>query len=97
MDIVAIPLHFSIYTSLGHPFNYGKAEFGKDLVDTDRKWMLQFANGDQGLFYHLLENKLINENRIKSNEGGLAGVIEGLKLLEEGKVSSSSNVQQRPL
>jgi len=84
-----ISFYYSIYTCLGHPFNYGKAEFSKELVETDRKWMLQFTNGDQGLFYHLLNNKLISGNRIKPLDGGLGGVIEGLKLLEEGKVSHS--------
>lgn len=48
--------------------------------------MLQFTSGDQGLFYHLLQNKLITGNRIKTLPGGLDGIIEGLKLLEEGKV-----------
>lgn len=81
----------SIYTSLGHPFTYGKAEFGKDIVEPDRQWMLQFTSGDKGLFYHLLENKLISGNRIKTLSGGLDGVIEGLKLLEEGKVCAFYN------
>lgn len=57
------------------------------MVEKDREWMLQFTSGDKGLFYHLFENKLISGNRIKNLEGGLEGVIEGLKQLEEGKVS----------
>jgi hypothetical protein len=80
----------SIYTSLGHTFKYGKAEFGKEVVDPDRKWMLQFTSGDQGLFYHLLHNKLISGNRIKVLDGGFNGIIEGLSLLEEGKVRTRS-------
>ena len=76
----------SIYTCLGHPFSYGKAAFDEKTVETDRAWMLQFTTGDQGLFYHLLDSKLVQGNKIKTLPGGLAGIIDGLKLLEEGKV-----------
>jgi hypothetical protein len=71
---------------LGHPFNYGPAKFEKELVETDREWMLQFTSGDKGLFYHLLANKLVSGNRIKTLDGGIGGIVDGLKMLEEGKV-----------
>lgn len=59
--------------------------------------MLQFANGKEGLFYHLLSNKLISGNRIKTLEGGLGGIIDGLKLLEEGKVSLAVTLPESSL
>lgn len=84
----------SIYTCLGHPFNYGKAAFDKKAVETDRAWMLQFTTGDQGLFYHLLDSNVVQGNRIKTLPGGLAGIIDGLKLLEEGKVRVMCEVRK---
>ncbi|EPQ30442.1 uncharacterized protein PFL1_01968 [Pseudozyma flocculosa PF-1] len=80
--------HILAYTCLGRPFTYGKAEFGQDIVDKDSAFIKQWLNGDQGLFHHLFKNKRITGNKIKHMEGGLHAVTEGLKYLQEGKVSA---------
>lgn len=82
-------IHTLIYTCLGHPFAYGRAEFKEEQVHADRDFMIKFANGNQGIFYHLLKNKLVNGNRIKVfGQGKLDGISEGLDLLEKGQVSA---------
>lgn len=55
-------------------------------MQTDREFILPFTRGDQGILSRLLAAKLISGNRIKSQQGGLDGVLNGLKELEEGKV-----------
>ncbi|KAN0064811.1 Zinc-binding oxidoreductase alcohol dehydrogenase [Thecaphora frezii] len=79
--------HILAYTCLGRPFSYGKAEFGKEIVEKDSAFIKKWLNGDQGVFYHLFKNKLISGNKIKHLEGGLRAIPEGLKYLQEGKVS----------
>jgi NADPH:quinone reductase-like Zn-dependent oxidoreductase len=81
-------IHTLAYTCLGHPFAYGRAEFKEEQVHTDRDFIVKFANGNQGIFYHLLKNKLITGNRIKVfGQGNLDGILEGLEQLEKGQVS----------
>lgn len=54
----------------------------------DRQFIEQFASGSEGLLHHLLETNQISGNRIKAASSGLEGTLEGLKLLESGKVST---------
>lgn len=84
VDIV----HTLIYTALGRPFSYGKAEFPQEKVDTDSAFLKQWLNGDQGHLYTLLKQGLVKGNKIKSMSGGLKGVPEGLQYLQDGKVSA---------
>lgn len=81
-------IHTLAYTCLGKPFSYGRAEFKEEQVQADRDFIIKFANGNQGIFYNLLKNKLITGNRIKVfGQGKLDGILEGLDQLEKGQVS----------
>lgn len=81
-------IHTLAYTALGRPFNYGKAIFDEQRVTADSTLMKEWLNGDQGHFYTLLQKGLVRGNRIKEMPGGLEKVTEGLKYLQDGKVSA---------
>lgn len=81
-------IHTLAYTALGRPFNYGKAEFDKERVTADSNKMKEWLNGDKGHFYTLFKQGLLRGNRIKEMQGGLQGIPEGLKYLQDGKVSA---------
>lgn len=81
-------IHTLAYTALGRPFNYGKAVFDEAQVTKDSNFMKQWLNGDQGHFYKLLQKGLLRGNRVKEMSGGLEGIPEGLKYVQEGKASA---------
>ena len=75
-----------MFTSFGEKFFYGPMEFPPNKQDED------FATE----FYEVAE-KLLSEGKIKPHpslvrEGGLEGVLEGLKDLKEKKVSGAKLV-----
>jgi len=75
----------SAYALLGKPFNYGPAEFKEDFVKSENKKLQPFTSG--GILRHLLRNELIKGNKMKKMDGGLESVPQGMKYMEEGKVS----------
>ena len=81
-------IHTLAYTALGRPFTYGKTTFGEEQVTADSNKMKEWLNGDKGHFYTLLQKGLVRGNKIKEMSGGLSGIPEGLKYLQDGKVSA---------
>ncbi|SNX84284.1 related to toxD gene [Melanopsichium pennsylvanicum] len=81
-------IHTLAYTALGRPFNYGKAVYDQERVSADSTLMKQWLNGDKGHFYTLFKQGLVKGNRIKEMHGGLEAIADGLKYLQEGKVSA---------
>ncbi|SPO25308.1 related to toxD gene [Ustilago trichophora] len=81
-------IHTLAYTALGRPFSYGKAVYDHQRVTADSNLMKQWLNGDQGLFYTLFKNGLVRGNKIKQMSGGLEAIPQGLKYLQDGKVSA---------
>lgn len=81
-------IHTLAYTALGRPFNYGRAVYDEDRVTADSALMKEWLNGDEGHFYHLFQKGLLRGNRIKEMSGGLEGIPEGLKYVQEGKASA---------
>jgi hypothetical protein len=76
---------YSAYALLGKPFNYGPAEFKEDFVKSENEKLQPFTSG--GILRHLLRNELIKGNKMKKMDGGLESVPQGMKYMEEGKVS----------
>ncbi|GAC94107.1 potential zinc-binding dehydrogenase [Pseudozyma hubeiensis SY62] len=81
-------IHTLVYTALGHPFNYGRATYDEDRVTADSNLMKEWLNGTQGHFYTLFKQGLLRGNRVKEMSGGLEGIPEGFKYLQEGKASA---------
>ena len=81
-------IHTLAYTALGRKFNYGPAVFDEERVTADSNKMKEWLNGDQGHFYTLFKQGLLKGNKIKEMEGGLEGIPEGMKYMQEGKVSA---------
>ncbi|ETS64856.1 hypothetical protein PaG_00825 [Moesziomyces aphidis] len=82
-------IHTLAYTALGRPFTYGKAAvFDQDRVSADAALMKEWLNGDKGHFYSLLQRGILRGNKIKKMDGGLDSINEGLKYLQDGKVSA---------
>ncbi|KAJ1029198.1 hypothetical protein NDA18_002825 [Ustilago nuda] len=81
-------IHTLAYTALGRPFSYGKAVFDEQCVTADSNLMKEWLNGDHGHFYTLFSKALVRGNRIKEMSGGLNRITEGLKYLQDGKVSA---------
>ncbi|PWZ02354.1 GroES-like protein [Testicularia cyperi] len=81
-------IHTLVYTALGHPFSYGKAEFPQSVVEADAKSMAEWLNGDAGHFHTLFSKGLITGNKIKKMDGGIEKITEGLQYLQDGKVSA---------
>ncbi|EST05610.1 Alcohol dehydrogenase, C-terminal [Kalmanozyma brasiliensis GHG001] len=81
-------IHTLAYTALGRPFNYGKAVYDQATVEADSKKMQEWLNGDKGHFYTLFKQGLLKGNRTKEMQGGLEGINEGMKYLQEGKASA---------
>ncbi|KAJ9479196.1 putative zinc-binding dehydrogenase [Pseudozyma hubeiensis] len=81
-------IHTLAYTALGRPFNYGRATYDQDRVTADSNLMKEWLNGTQGHFYTLFKQGLLRGNRVKEMSGGLEGIPEGLKYLQEGKASA---------
>ncbi len=50
--------------------------------------MKEWLNGDKGHFYSLLQRGILRGNKIKKMDGGLDSINEGLKYLQDGKVSA---------
>lgn len=81
-------IHTLAYTALGRPFSYGKAVFDQERVTADSNLIKEWLNGDQGLFHTLFQRGLVRGNKIKEMSGGLEAIPEGLKYLQDGKVSA---------
>ncbi|KAL1952597.1 hypothetical protein VTO42DRAFT_4704 [Malbranchea cinnamomea] len=81
------------YTALGEAFQFGDIHL--PVIPEDRDFAEKFS---------LLTEKLLAEGKIKVhkpkiNEGGLKGVLDGLQLMREGKVSGEKlvyNVEETP-
>lgn len=87
-------IHTLVYTALGRPFSYGRAVYDQDRVTADSELMKEWLNGNQGHFYHLFKQGLLRGNRIKEMPGGLEGIPEGLKYVQEGKASAEKLVHR---
>lgn len=81
-------IHTLAYTALGRPFNYGRATYDQDRVTADANLMKEWLNGKQGHFYQLFQQGLLRGNRVKEMPAGLQGIPEGMKYLQDGKVSA---------
>ena len=75
---------------MGKPYTYGKAVYDEATVQAENAAIQPFTTG--GLLRHMFAHKLIVGNNIKKMDGGLAGTIEGMKYLQEGKVSAEKLV-----
>ncbi|CEH18277.1 Zinc-binding oxidoreductase [Ceraceosorus bombacis] len=78
-------VHTLVYSVLGHPFAYGKATYDEATVSAENAKMQAFTS--QGIFRHLFASGLLRGNVIKHMDGGLSGIPQGFKYMQEGKVS----------
>ena len=62
--------------------------YDQDRVSADAALMKEWLNGDKGHFYSLLKRGILRGNKIKKMDGGLDSIPEGLKYLQDGKVSA---------
>ncbi|KAK0525855.1 Zinc-binding oxidoreductase alcohol dehydrogenase [Tilletia horrida] len=76
-------IHTLIYSALGHAFTYGRASFSQEQVDADKKNLAVFLSGD-GIFTALFAKGWVKGNKTVTLEGGLHGIMDGLKRLKEG-------------
>lgn len=85
----------SVYAVLGHPFAYGNATFDDATVSEENAKLQPFTT--QGIFRHLFASGLLRGNVIKHMQGGLAGIPQGLKYMQEGKVRAPASQMSRLL
>lgn len=75
---------------MGNAYSYGKAEYDEATVKAENEKIQPFTTG--GILRHLFAHKLLQGPNVKKQQGGLAGTIEGMKYLQEGKVSAEKLV-----
>lgn len=86
-DVEFIPT--LVYTFLGREFKFpGFGKFPQDLLDRDHAFIAPWVAGEGSIVNNLMAKRLIKGNKIKRQSGGLDKIPEGMKLLEEGKVSA---------
>jgi len=83
-------VHTLAYSLNGRPYSYGKAVYDEATVKSENEKIQPFTTG--GIIRHMYKHGLLKGNNIKKMDGGLAGTIEGMEYLQDGKVSAEKLV-----
>ncbi|WFD31184.1 hypothetical protein MSPP1_002218 [Malassezia sp. CBS 17886] len=81
-----------LYTTSGREINTLGAHFDEAYCQEDMRYLGEITSGKKGILHHLLATRLLKLNPAKLMPDGLEGVLKGLDLLRQNKVSGEKLV-----